>query len=115
MFKFFRSRVHESIALSASLAAALTLQLGWICNLLVERSHWVAEWFTLSSKIGPVSGLYLKMVIAYFLIFALSVLSFRGKDCSHWQQQVFWFLLISIGMYFILTLPAVYQFSIVVE
>ncbi|MEK7615260.1 MAG: hypothetical protein AAB431_02660 [Patescibacteria group bacterium] len=113
MFSFFKNRIHESIALSASLSAALTLQVGWICVLLIERSEHVRKWFTLSEKIGPVSGLYLKMLVLFILFFGVCVLVRRGKDCSHWRAGVQWFFVISLIMYFIFTLPVLSSFVIV--
>lgn len=111
---FFHKRVHESLALSAYLSAAVTLQIAWIANLLVHRVPIVREQFNLIPSIGPVSGLYLKTIVSYFLLFGIFVLLFRGKDCSRWRERVFWFFLVSIVMFLVLTLPIVYEFSITV-
>ena len=108
-------RIHESIALSALLSGAFTLQTAWIANLLVYRNEWVRDWFTLSEKIGPISGMYLRSFIAYAVLFGVFMILWRGKDCSHWRQRVFWFFLISVVMFLIMTLPIVYQFSVTVE
>lgn len=115
MFRLFHQRIHESLALSAMLSAAVTLQVAWIANLLVHRSEWMREQFTLIASIGPLSGLYLKTAIGYIFLFGIFVLIFRGRDCSHWRDRAFWFFLISVAMFLVLTLPIVYEFSISVQ
>lgn len=115
MFSFFHKRIHESVALAALLSASLTLQTAWIANLLVHRVEWVRDKFTLVESLGPISGMYLRSVVAYLLLFGIFILIFRGKDCAHWRERAFWFFLISILMFLILTLPVVYQFAITVE
>ena len=112
MFHLFKKRVHESVALSAFLSAALALHVAWITNWLVHRSEYVRDQFTLSESIGPLSGLYLKTAIVFILLFGVCALFFRGKDVSHWRSRVFWFFLISILMFVILTLPVVYEFQV---
>ncbi len=115
MFHLFKKRLHESIALSGFLSGACTLQIAWIANWLVYRSEWVRTRFTLSESVGPLSGLYLKSVIVFVLLFGICVFAFRGKDVSHWRDRVFWFFLISIMMFVVLTLPVVYEFSLTVS
>lgn len=114
MFHLFRHRIHESIALSAFLAVSFTLQIGWIANWLVHRSPWVAEQFTLSDQLGPVSGLYLKSFVSFILLFGVCVLAFRGRDIAHWRDRVFWFFIASVLMFLVLTLPFVYEFQVTV-
>lgn len=114
-WNLFHKRVHESLAIAALLAAAVTLQCAWIANLLVHRSEWVREQYTLIASVGPLSGLYLDTIIGYVFLFGIFVLIFRGKDCSYWRERVFWFFLVSIVMFLVLTLPIVYEFSITVE
>lgn len=115
MFHLFHKRIHESVALSAYLSAALTLHVAWIANWLVHRSVWVRAQFTLSETLGPVSGLYLKTAVAYILLFGICVLAFRGKDVSHWRDRVFWFFLLSIVVFILFTLPVVYEFELTVR
>ncbi len=115
LWNLFHKRIHESLAISAFLSAALTLQGAWMANLLVNRSEWFREQFTLIASVGPIFGLYLKSVVGYLLLFGIFVLIFRARDCSHWRDRVFWFFLISIAMFLVLTLPIVYEFSISVE
>jgi hypothetical protein len=93
----------------------VTLQAAWIANLLVHRSEWVREQATLVASVGPVSGLYFKSAVGYILLFGIFVLIFRGRDCSHWRDRAFWFFLVSIATFLVLTLPVVYEFSITVE
>ncbi|MBI4714176.1 hypothetical protein HY771_03265, partial [Candidatus Uhrbacteria bacterium] len=83
--------------------------------LLVHRSAFIRELHTLAPSIGPVSGLYLKTVVAYLFLFGLSVLFFKGRDCTSWRGRVFGFFYISVVMFFILTLPVVYEFSVSVS
>jgi hypothetical protein len=111
----FFHRIHEPIAIGAFFSAALTLQLAWINNLLVHRSELIRELFNVVPSIGPVSGLYLKTIITYLFLFGLSVIFFKGRDCTIWRGRVFGFFYISIVMFFVLTLPAVYEFSVSVN
>ncbi|MBI2475080.1 hypothetical protein HYV69_01510 [Candidatus Uhrbacteria bacterium] len=115
LFERFRNRIHESIALGAFMSAALTLQIAWISNLLVHRSETVRDLFNILPSIGPISGLYFKTIIAYVFLFGLSVLFFKGRDCSVWRGRVFGFFYISIVMFFVLTMPVVYEFSVSVS
>jgi hypothetical protein len=115
IWNLFHKRIHESLALAAQFSVAVTLQIAWISNLLVHRSEWAREQATLIASIGPISGLYLESAVLYVLLFGIFVLSFRGRDCSHWRDRAFWFFLISIAMFLVLTLPIVYEFSITVR
>ncbi|MBM5789955.1 hypothetical protein FJZ23_02620 [Candidatus Parcubacteria bacterium] len=112
MFPFFHKRIHESVALSAMLAAALTLQIAWVSNWLVHRSELIRQRFTLDEALGPLSGLYLKTVVAYVLLFGIGVLVFRGRDVSHWRERAYGFFLFSVLMFVLLTLPIVYELQI---
>jgi len=115
MLPRFFHRIHESLALSALLGGSFTLQSAWIANLLVHRSAWVRDVFTLSNEVGPISGMYLRSLVAYCLFVVLFSLLWRGKDCAHWRERVFWFFVISVVMFCVMTLPVVYQFSVSVE
>ena len=111
----FKKRVHESLALAAMFAAGLTLHLAWIINLLAHRDPVIAEFFTLHSDIGPLSGLYLNALIDYLIIFSLAVYFWRGKDLSKKRSRVFWFFVTAVALFFVLTMPIVYQFGIVIQ
>ena len=115
LFERFRNRIHESIALGAILSASLTLQCAWISNLLVHRSEFIRELHNIVPSIGPISGLYFKTIIVFIFLFGLSVLFFKGRDCSVWRGRVFGFFYISIVMFFVLTMPVVYEFSVSVN
>lgn len=115
IFHLFHKRVHESLATAAFLSVAVTLQIAWMANFLVHRIPSIREQFNIIPSVGPVSGLYLKTFISSFLLFGIFVLLFRGKDCSHWRDRVFWFFLVSIVMFLVLTLPIVYEFTVTVE
>lgn len=114
MWRMFQKRIHESVALSAYLSAALTLQLAWVMNLLVHREPVIRELMTISSM-GPISGLYLSTFFIYIFLFGSLVLFLRGRDCAYWQTRMFWFLVISIVIFLVMTFPAVYEFSVSVE
>lgn len=109
---WFTQRVHESIALGAYVAVAVTLHVAWIANWLVARSDWVAEQFTLVEEIGPITGLYLKSVIVFLMVFGLSVLFFRGKDCAPWRMRVLWFFFVSAVLFVFLSFPGLYEFQV---
>ena len=110
--RLFKPRVHESVALAAIFAASVTLHVAWIVNLLVHRSETVWNWFLLDPDLGPISGMYTKTLITFFVIFVISSLLWRGRDCSHSRDRVFWFLVISIVMFLVMTLPFVYEFQL---
>ncbi|MBI5370188.1 hypothetical protein HZA85_03310 [Candidatus Uhrbacteria bacterium] len=115
LFDRFHKRVHESLAISALLAAAVTMHIGWMSNLLIHRSTWAREQFTIIKSIGPISGLYLKSVISFILLFGIFVMIFRARDCSHWRDRALWFFIVSAVLFLVLTLPIVYSFSIQVR
>ncbi len=112
MFHFFKHRVHESVALSVFLAASMTMHIAWMGNWLVYRSAWVRQIMTVSSTIGPISGLYMKSIVSFFVLFGLFMLYFRGKDVLAWRERVVWFFLASILIFIVFTLPPVFEFSI---
>lgn len=112
MFKRFFGRIHESVALSAILAASLSLHVAWIDNLLLIRSGLARTWFNLNPEIGPITGLYLDTLGAFFVFFFLLVAFWRGKDCSHWRERTFWFLIASIIFFCVMTVPVVYEFRV---
>ncbi len=110
-----KHRFHESIALAALFAASVTLHIAWISNLLVARVPFFRIWFSVVPSIGPVSGLYLKSLLVFLVLFVGGSFYWRGKDCSHLRKHIFHFFLFSIVAFFIMTLPFVYQFSVIVE
>lgn len=112
MFHLFRNRIHESLALSSIFAASVALHVAWIDNFLITRSITIRDWITLNPDIGPISGLYVDAIGAYFFAFLLSAAFWRGKDVSHFQERVFWFFACSIILFLIMTLPFVYGFVI---
>ncbi len=111
----FRQRIHESLALSAVFALSVTLHVAWLTNLLVHKIPAIQEWFTVSHTIGPVSGMYLFTLISFVLVFGVGVLVWRGRDCSHWRDRILWFFVVSLLVFFIMTLPIVYDFGVAVE
>ena len=113
MFGLFkREKIHEPIALGALVAASMTLHSVWITNLLMDRSDSIFLLFTLSNRIGPVTGIYFFAALVYATVFGATTLWFRGKDCRAFRDRAFWFFMVSITAYTIMTIPAVYTFEI---
>jgi len=116
MFSFFsKHRFHESLACATLISGSITLHVMWISHLLVVRSVFFRNLFSVVPAIGPISGLYLKAVGIFFVVFLLSVLYWKGKDCSHQRKHLLTFFLFSTLIFFVMTLPFVYSFSITVE
>jgi len=112
MFHFFKERIHESFALASILAGSVALHVAWIDNLLITRSSSIRDWITLNPEIGPISGLYVDTLGAFFMTLLLATAFWRGKDVSHWRDRVFWFFVCSIVIFLLMTLPFVYGFVI---
>lgn len=113
MFSRFRDRIHESFALAALLAGGVALHVAWIDNLLITRSTAVAQMVTLNPDIGPISGLYIDVLGAYFTSLLIAAALWRGRDVSHWRERVFWFFVASVVIFLLMTLPFVYGFAVV--
>lgn len=113
MLKFFRKRVHESFALAAIFAGSVALHVAWIDNLLISKSPQIREWVTLNPDIGPISGLYIDTLGAFFVTLLLAAAIWQGRDVAHWRERVFWFFVLSIIIFILMTLPFVYGFVIV--
>lgn len=110
--RLFKPRVHESVAISAIFAASVALNLAWLANLLVHRSPMLWDAFNLLEELGPISGLYVKMLIAFFATFLISWIFWRGKDCEQFRSRVFWLFVGSIVIFLVMTLPFVYEFQV---
>lgn len=111
--RLFQPRVHESVVLSGLIATALTLHAMWLAHFILFRTPTLAPLFELSSEMGVISGLYALGASVYVISFLLSLAWWRGKDCSDARDRVFWFFVVSVIMYLILTFPLVYGFEIV--
>ena len=112
MLHLLHNRIHESFALSAIFAGSVALHVAWIDNLLITRSSTIASWVTLNPDIGPISGLYVDVMGAYFVALLLAAALGSGRDVSHWRDRVFWFFVASIVMFLLMTLPFVYGFAV---
>lgn len=112
MFPFFKKRIHESFALAAVLAGAVALHVAWIDNLLVSRSTTIAQWVMLNSEIGPISGMYVDTIGAFFVALLLAAGVWSGRDVSEWRDRVFWFFIVSIVVFLLMTMPFVYGFAV---
>ena len=113
MLQLFRKRIHESFALAAILAGAVALHVAWMDNLLITRSTTMRDWITLNPEIGPISGLYVDVLGAYFTTLLIAAAVWRGKDVSHWRDRVFWFFIVSVVVFLMMTLPFVYGFAVI--
>ena len=115
MFHFIsKYHFHESIAIAVLFASAVTLQVAWMANLLVARVPVIRAWYDVVPSIGPISGLYLKSLLTFVVIFILSALYLRGKDCSMHRKNLLGFFLFSVFVFFIMTIPFIYQYSAVI-
>lgn len=113
MFHIFsKDRFHESIACAALLAASITLHVMWIVNLLVVRIPFIAQLYSIIPSVGPISGMYLKAIATFVLVFLIAGWYWRGKDCSHHRRSLLTFFLLSTLIFFVMTLPFVYSFSV---
>lgn len=108
-----KKRVRESVALSAVFAGSIALHVAWIDHLLIRQSDVVAAWMNLRPEIGPISGLYLDVLGAFFVAFLLGLAFWRGKDVREWQERIFWFFISSIVVFVLMTMPFVYGFAVV--
>ncbi len=112
MARHFNDRIHESLALAAIFAGGVALNVAWIDNLLVSRSVIMASWMNLNPEIGPISGLYVDTLGAFFVTYLIAAALWRGKDLAHWRDRVFWFFVVSIVLFIIMTLPFIYGFVV---
>ncbi|EKD75552.1 MAG: hypothetical protein ACD_44C00100G0003 [uncultured bacterium] len=109
---FSKDRFHESVACAALLAGSLTLHVMWISNLLVVRVPFFTQLFSIVPSIGPLSGMYAKAGLTFLSIFLISGWYWKGKDCSHHRRSLLEFFLFSTLIFFVMTIPFVYSFSV---
>lgn len=109
---FPKNRFHESVACAALLAGSITLHVMWIVNLLVVRVPLLARLSSIVPAVGPISGMYVKALGSFVAVFFLACWYWRGKDCSHHRRSLLWFFLFSTVIFFVMTLPFVYAFSV---
>ncbi|MFA6131540.1 MAG: hypothetical protein WC702_00525 [Patescibacteria group bacterium] len=107
---FFKPRIHESVAIAAILAAAISLHGLWIANLLITRIPAVSGFFCGSGEGGAVPSLYLFGLLLFFIAWCVLTLIFRGRDCSHHRENAFWFLMVSTIIFLFMTLPIIFGF-----
>jgi len=116
MFSFFKTkRFPESVACAVLFSGAITLHVIWMCNLLMSRSPQLQKLFSLGKEMGPVIGLYIFSWIVFALLFVLGIVFWKSKDCSHHRDSMRTFFYASLIVFFVMTLPFVYQFSVLVE
>lgn len=108
---FFKSRIHESIAIAAVIAAAVALHGLWIVNLLIIRSTSVSGFFHGASEEGAVSSLYLFGLLLFLTVWWILSLVFKSRDCSDYREGALWFFVASTIIFFVMTAPVVVGFS----
>lgn len=105
---FFRQRIHESVAIAAVLSTSITLHALWIANLLMIRLPAVSGFFESGTSRGAVGGLCAFGVLCFLVVWCVLSLVFRGRDCSHHRESAFWFLVTSVIIFFVMTMPPVF-------
>jgi len=109
---FVKNQVPESMAIAAIFAAGLTLNSAWIINFLANRVVAVAQWLSFDQDVGPVSGMFFVSAIIYLVSCSLMIFWYRNRDCSHQREAVYWFLIISIIIFALMTIPGIFDFRI---
>ncbi len=99
---FFKSRIHESVAVAALLAASASLHTAWILNLIWYRSN----------LIDSLESLYLFVASVYAIIFFFSLAFCKGRDCSSHRDRAYHTFLVSTLIFIAMTLPIVYGFAV---
>ena len=113
--QFFKPRVHESVAISALLAVSLALHAAWLSHLILFRVPELFNRLFLSDTIGPIFIVYtlsLGVGLGSFLLFRFLL---RCRDCTELRDRAFWFFVVSLIMFLVLTFPFVYVFEIAVS
>ena len=108
----FRPRIHESIAFSGMFSAGISLHLFWIVNLLAQRLPFVAE-LLMFSDAGYIFGLYLVGFFTFVIAFVLLLTLLRGRDLSDHREHAFWFFLVSVVIYLVMTFPSIFLSTII--
>lgn len=107
-----KRRIPESVALSTVAAASLALHAGWIAYVLTVRSEAARGVFEMQAPFGIAGGLHLFSMSVFLILSGLGIVLFKGKDCSKYRDHIFWFFLISIVVYLLMTIPGVARFSV---
>jgi hypothetical protein len=109
---FLKPRIHESVALAAIIAAAAALHSLWIANMLLTRCPMVKGFFSGSSEKGAVASLCLFGLLLFSAVWCVLSLAFKGRDCSPHRESAFWFLVVSVLIFFVMTLPPVFVLNL---
>ncbi len=109
----FHSRIHESVALAALLAASVELNAFWIVNMISMRLPAFADLLKLDPSLGTVSGLYVTGAVVYLLSWACFLTLLRGRDCSEYRSNALWLFVVSVLLYLVFTFPPIFNFVIV--
>ena len=67
----------------------------------------------LNEALGPISIVYLLSLGVGLPSFLLFCFFLRGRDCTDLRDRAFWFFVVSLILFVILTFPPVYGFEIV--
>lgn len=109
MLHFFRrERIHEPIAVGAVIAAAVSLNVMWMLNLLSYRFAGLEQSLTLIPNVGTGTGLFLAGFITFLFVWACVAVLLRGRDCSDYRDRAFWFFVLTIVLYLVFTFPPVF-------
>jgi len=102
MFHWFKSRIHEPIAIASIAGAAASLHAAWIVNLLFFRQ----------ARTDTLVSLYLFVACVYAIIFAFTFVWCRGRDCSDLRGRVLHAFYVAALIFLAMTFPLVYGFAI---
>lgn len=115
-FHLFR-RTHESLAVAAILSVSVSLHVLWMTHLLFLRGVMAA-----SAVVDVVVSrgwaqdrliaVYVLLAVVYLATFVGTVYVFRGRDCAHVRDRIFWFFAVSLIIYLLMTLPQVAGFEL---
>ncbi len=115
-FHFFR-RTHESLAVAAILAVSVSLHALWIIHLLFLRGVTAAS--TVVDVVvargwvqDRLIAIYTILGLVYLISFGVTVFFFRGRDCAHVRDRIFWFFAISLIIYLLMTIPQIAGFEL---
>ncbi|MFH1253290.1 MAG: hypothetical protein V1664_03100 [Candidatus Uhrbacteria bacterium] len=105
-------KIHEPIALAAVISAAMALQVFWISNFLFSRFCGLGYSVVFTSGWEMIGVLYVLAGLVFLALWSILALVFRGRDVSHHRNSAFWFLVISLFIFLVMTAPPVFQLAI---
>lgn len=100
MFRLFKNRPYEPVAVAAVAGAAASLHAAWIANLVLVRAGYA----------GPPHALYLFVGAVYAIILALTLAWCRGRGCADARERAMHALIVAVVAFLVMTCPFVYGF-----